>query len=318
MSPIEKIEELLARVKGPWPSVLKLAAWIFGIYGSFMSVPPPNRTGTPEEITGIALIIIGAFVLICIGSTFGFSKYHHKNIWVWSLIITLPITVIGWGVYGWAKAQWICPMGDGKAYIIGSKLRPEIQKNVDYEIAQGLGAPSCEKIIAGTADDDDDPTYAWLPDGIERHRTILTALYLAIIPFAVGLITSGAQLSYCLNQPDMRSFYTGEWRDEEKHTVTLKLNVIGKSVTGRIEFVNQGVSRAPQNLTPENTKFKGVSLSFELPNQESKYIMNISDDGERANLYIEGKERSWTLRKVNNTQPSAVKESEPEITPAGY
>jgi hypothetical protein len=291
------LEDWLTILKSKWIALLALAAWAGSLYVGFIGTPPPDNQGKPADLITVARIVIAvSFVL---WGSLALTLARNSHLWFWRvlLVVALLLTIVGWAGYRWNK--WVCEVED-KSYVIGSNYSDLANNYIKTQREKGRKDEiTCSELIRASVYH---PENIWPRSEIDRHRNILTIVFLSLIPLFVLTLSSAVQILVCHDRPHLSVLFSGDWQNswssDKPPDVRVSLTVIDKAPVGQIVLNSLTDVWRTKEITPSNAYFRRRTLHIELTQPSCHYLMKVSADGVHAHLHPKkGACSAWPLTR---------------------
>ena len=180
-------------VKKNWTGIAELAAFIFGIIGTFL-LPPPGWASDDDGQLG--LVRLGQFIVaVLCGLIFVLVRKwdQRKHVARWAVIAALSLVLAVAAYFGYQRSldARTCKY-DTETVVIGSAYTAQAQSYV-----RDVPEATCESLLedfAGKAED------IWTKDSINNSRYILALTFIGCLPLFTVCIIAVVQMLSCLNE----------------------------------------------------------------------------------------------------------------------
>ena len=171
-----------------WQWIAQLAAWLLGLFSSFLLPPPMGFDG--DAVASFAQFALTVLVGLFIFLVRRFREPKHAPCWWIAASLALLLSVASFLRYQYLREVWTCDYF-GERLIVGSSQDLTPQGASYFQQNPGVSCDQALQDFIGRVED------AWTTNAIAARRMWLAVVYLAILPLLMVSVLGTLQALRC-------------------------------------------------------------------------------------------------------------------------
>ncbi len=173
-----------------WLVLAQAATWIGTLIASFFLPPPIGAAeGRTDVVYNFAKFILTSFVGLMIIPVLLRRRKKDVRMWLGGALFLMIGSILSFFLYMYYKDKWTCLYGTTRV-VIGSEYTPDVLEAEGGQTAKDCFETSCGASPGG-------PELVYTAASIERHRIILSFIYVMCVPLFASCLIAVTQSVFC-------------------------------------------------------------------------------------------------------------------------